>query len=92
MAGPKQTLGQVFLLTEITEKKRRDALRAEMMDWISHELKTPVQSLGLAADLLARRPESAADPDLSALVATRSGAATRAAGSAGLPAALAATL
>lgn len=70
VAGPKQTLGQVFLLTEITEKKRRDALRAEMMDWISHELKTPVQSLGLAADLLARRPESAADPDLSALVAT----------------------
>lgn len=70
MAGPKQSLGQVFLLTEITEKKRRDALRAEMMDWISHELKTPVQSLGLAADLLARRPESAADPDLAALVAT----------------------
>ena len=70
VAGPKQSLGQVFLLTEITEKKRRDALRAEMMDWISHELKTPVQSLGLAADLLVRRPESAADPDLAALVAT----------------------
>ena len=35
VAGPKQSLGQVFLLTEITEKKRRDALRAEMMELIS---------------------------------------------------------
>ena len=69
-AGAGAKLGQVFLLTEITEKKRRDALRAEMMDWISHELKTPVHSLGLAADLLARRPENGTDPDMAALVAT----------------------
>ncbi len=48
-------VGQVFLLSDITEKKRRDTLRAEMMDWISHELKTPMQSLGLAAELMARR-------------------------------------
>ncbi|MEG2139613.1 MAG: ATP-binding protein [Bilophila sp.] len=49
-------VGQVFLLSNVTEKRRRDALRSEMMDWISHELKTPMQSLGLAADLLSRQP------------------------------------
>ncbi|MEG2172802.1 MAG: ATP-binding protein [Desulfovibrionaceae bacterium] len=49
--------GQVFLLSNVTEKRRREALRSEMMDWISHELKTPMQSLGLAADLLNQRAE-----------------------------------
>lgn len=49
------SLGQVFLLGDVTEKRRREGLRSEMMDWISHELKTPIQSLGLAADLLLQR-------------------------------------
>ena len=39
----------------------RDTLRAEMMDWIGHELKTPVQSLGLASDLLNRQREDVDD-------------------------------
>lgn len=60
--------GQVFLLSDVTEKRRRTALRSEMMDWISHELKTPVQSLGLAADLLARRDDL--DEDMTMLVST----------------------
>lgn len=60
--------GQVFLLSDVTEKRRRAALRSEMMDWISHELKTPVQSLVLAADLLARRDDL--DGELSMLVDT----------------------
>lgn len=49
--------GQVFLLGDVTESRRRERLRSEMMDWVSHELKTPMQSLGLAADLLYRRRE-----------------------------------
>ena len=60
--------GQVFLLRDVTEKRRRDALRSEMMDWISHELKTPIQSLGLAAGLLSRREEN--DEDMRMLVDT----------------------
>ena len=60
--------GQVFLLSDVTEKRRRDGLRSEMMDWISHELKTPMQSLGLAADLMARRP--GLDEEMSMLVET----------------------
>ena len=60
--------GQVYLLSDVTEKRRRTTLRSEMMDWISHELKTPIQSLGLAADLLARRRDM--DEDMTMLVAT----------------------
>jgi signal transduction histidine kinase len=48
-------IGQIFLLSDVTEGRRREGLRSEMMDWISHELKTPMQSLCLAAELLDRR-------------------------------------
>lgn len=63
-----QLVGQVFLLSNITEKRRREALRSEMMDWISHELKTPMQSLGLAAELMAKRTDL--DADMRMLVET----------------------
>lgn len=51
-------VGQVFLLGDVTEARRREGLRSEMMDWVSHELKTPMQSLCLAADLLDRRKDN----------------------------------
>lgn len=63
-----QLVGQVFLLSNITEKRRRETLRSEMMDWISHELKTPMQSLGLAAELMAKRTDL--DADMHMLVQT----------------------
>lgn len=50
-------IGQVFLLSNVSETRQRESLRSEMMDWISHELKTPMQSLGLAADLLGKRTQ-----------------------------------
>lgn len=68
LGSGSHTDGQVFLLSNITEKRRRDALRSEMMDWISHELKTPMQSLGLAADLLSRRTDL--DEEMQMLVDT----------------------
>ena len=68
LSGKGSVTGQVFLLSDVTEKRRRDGLRSEMMDWISHELKTPMQSLGLAADLMARRP--GLDEEMSMLVET----------------------
>ncbi|HBW14974.1 MAG TPA: PAS domain-containing sensor histidine kinase [Desulfovibrio sp.] len=66
--GVRTDGGQVFLLGDVTEKKRRESLRSEMMDWISHELKTPVQSLGLAAELLGRQDMQ--DDDMRLLVDT----------------------
>ena len=55
IAPDERIVGQVFLLGDVTESRRREGLRSEMMDWVSHELKTPMQSLCLAADLLHRR-------------------------------------
>jgi len=57
-ASPTSVVGQVFLLGDVTEARRREGLRSEMMDWVSHELKTPMQSLCLAADLLDRRKDT----------------------------------
>ncbi|WP_353116934.1 PAS domain-containing sensor histidine kinase [Nitratidesulfovibrio sp.] len=57
-SSPASVVGQVFLLGDVTEARRREGLRSEMMDWVSHELKTPMQSLCLAADLLDRRKDN----------------------------------
>jgi len=57
VAPDERIVGQVFLLGDVTESRRREGLRSEMMDWVSHELKTPMQSLCLAADLLHRRKD-----------------------------------
>lgn len=75
LAAKGAAAGEVFLLSDVTEKRRRDVLRSEMMDWISHELKTPMQSLGLAADLMARR--EGLDEEISMLVETVGQAAAR---------------
>ncbi len=45
-------LGTVFLLHDITEKKRREILKKEFIGVLSHELKTPLQSLSTAVELL----------------------------------------
>jgi NtrC-family two-component system sensor histidine kinase KinB len=44
--------GRVFLFSNITERRQRETLRRELIDWLSHELKTPLQSLVMASDLL----------------------------------------
>ena len=47
--------GMLYLLHDITEKRQRDKFRSEFVDLLSHELKTPLQSLGTATDLLSER-------------------------------------
>lgn len=69
VSGGGQISGQVFLLADVTERHQRDTLRSEMMDWVSHELKTPMQSMGLAVDLLVRRRQSL-DAETTMLVET----------------------
>jgi NtrC-family two-component system sensor histidine kinase KinB len=49
--------GTLYLLHDITEKKQRDKFRSEFVDLLSHELKTPLQSLGTATELLSDRKE-----------------------------------
>ena len=47
--GPLATL---FLLHDITEKRQRQRFRSDFIDMLSHEIKTPLQSLGTATELL----------------------------------------
>jgi len=46
--------GVLFLLHDITDKKQKEKFRSEFVDLLSHELKTPLQSLGTASELLSR--------------------------------------
>lgn len=45
-------ISTIFLLHDITELKNRERLKAEFIEVLSHELKTPIQSLGTAIELL----------------------------------------
>ena len=48
----KRNVGTVLLLNDVTERKHRDRLKREFVGVLSHELKTPLQSLSTAAELL----------------------------------------
>lgn len=51
--GPDHSpVATLYLLHDITEKRQRDRLRSEIIDLLSHELKTPLQSLGTASEIL----------------------------------------
>jgi NtrC-family two-component system sensor histidine kinase KinB len=52
-----QSIGNLYLLHDITETKQRELLRAEFIGVLSHELKTPLQSLGTASELLEVRKD-----------------------------------
>ena len=43
---------RLYLLHDITERKQREKFRSEFIDLLSHEIKTPLQSLGTATELL----------------------------------------
>ncbi len=53
--GPMAIL---FLLHDITEKRQRDRFRSEFIDLLSHEIKTPLQSLGTATELLSSQKQT----------------------------------
>lgn len=52
-------IGALYLLHDITEQRQRDRLKSEFMGVLSHELKTPLQSLGTATELLLARRTNA---------------------------------
>lgn len=47
----------LYLFHDVTERRQREKLRSDLIDLLSHELKTPLQSLGTASDLLAYRKD-----------------------------------
>ncbi len=48
-------IGSIYLLHDITEIRQKDRLKAEFIGVLSHELKTPLQSLGTASEILFER-------------------------------------
>ena len=48
-------IGSLYLLHDITEIRQKDRLKNEFIGVLSHELKTPLQSLGTAAELLLQK-------------------------------------
>lgn len=62
-------IAKVYLLHNITEKRQRERLKSEFIGVLSHELKTPLQSLGTASELLVNR-KSQFDEDTQLLVDT----------------------
>jgi PAS domain S-box-containing protein len=64
--------GQVatlYLLHDITEKRQRERFRSEFIDLLSHEIKTPLQSLGTATELLSAK-RSAIGEEIRPLIET----------------------
>lgn len=54
---------RLLLLQDVTERRQRERLEDEFIGVLSHELKTPLQSLGMAAELMEKRRERL-DPSL----------------------------
>jgi NtrC-family two-component system sensor histidine kinase KinB len=51
-------VARLYLLHDITEKRQRESFRSDFIDLLSHELKTPLQSLGTATELLVTQRDS----------------------------------
>lgn len=64
-----QKVGSLYLLHDITEARHRERLKSEFIGVLSHELKTPLQSLGTASELLSKRA-SEMDEDTRMLIDT----------------------
>jgi len=54
---------RLLLLQDVTERRQRERLEDEFIGVLSHELKTPLQSLGMAAELMEKRRDRL-DPSL----------------------------
>ncbi len=50
-----ELISTIFLLHDVTEIRQRERLKAEFIGVLSHELKTPLQSLGTAIELLEQK-------------------------------------
>lgn len=58
LSPANELISTIFLLHDITETRKRERLKAEFIGVLSHELKTPLQSLGTAVELLSQKKES----------------------------------
>lgn len=53
VVGPDNTVvSEIYLLHDVTEERQRERLKSEFVGILAHELKTPIQSLGMASEHL----------------------------------------
>ena len=69
--GDDESFGTMLILQDITYLRDKDRARANLVATLSHELKTPLTSLALSAELL-DRGKGNLDPKQRELLATRS--------------------
>ncbi|MGE4231771.1 MAG: PAS domain-containing sensor histidine kinase [Bacteriovoracia bacterium] len=69
LAVNESQIGLLYLLHDITEIRQRERLKSEFIGVLSHELKTPLQSLGTAGELLYKQKDKF-DDDVKILVET----------------------
>ncbi len=50
-----ELISTIFLLHDVTEARQRERLKTEFIGVLSHELKTPLQSLGTAVELVVQK-------------------------------------
>ena len=53
LANDSRTVGAAAVITDVSDRRRLEAVRRDFVANISHELKTPVGAIGLLADTLA---------------------------------------
>lgn len=61
-SDPDRPIATLFLLHDITERRQRERFRSEFIDMLSHEIKTPLQSLGTASELLMAQRDTFPEP------------------------------
>jgi signal transduction histidine kinase len=61
-SDPDLPIATLFLLHDITERRQRERFRSDFIDMLSHEIKTPLQSLGTATELLMGRKAELPEP------------------------------
>ncbi|MGN6810518.1 MAG: GAF domain-containing protein [Thermomicrobiales bacterium] len=61
------TVGRIEVYTDVTEARRLERAKDEFLATASHELKTPITTLGGYLELLGRQAEQPAGPDLARL-------------------------
>ena len=63
----QEMIGVILLLRDVTKLRELDRLKSEFVATASHELKTPLTSIGMSIELLEERAEALSEEDREAL-------------------------
>jgi NtrC-family two-component system sensor histidine kinase KinB len=67
-AGPGAPIGVLAILRDVTEMRELDRLKSEFVATASHELRTPITTIGMSLALLGERISATLDPRIAGLL------------------------